>query len=136
MEPWPGSPQPQGAHWDGRGTNFALYSENATGVDVCLVGADGSETRVPLEERTAFAWHGYLPGVGPGQVYGFRVSGPHDPDRGQFFDPSVLLLDPYARTIDADLRAVVVDPTEERHHVRRPSTPWEDTVIYEAHVKG
>jgi isoamylase len=136
MEPWPGAPQRQGAHFDGRGTNFAVYSEAATGVDVCLLDANGSETRVPLEERTAFVWHGFLPGVEPGQRYGFRVSGPHDPERGYFCDPNVLVLDPYARLIDDGFRSVVVDPAEERHDVPPPRTPWEETVIYETHVKG
>src|SRR4051812_48932149 len=135
MEPLPGSPQPQGAHWDGRGTNFALYSQHATGVDVCLLGADG-ETRVPLEERTAFVWHGYLPGVAPGQAYAYRVDGPRDPEHGHLFDPSVLLLDPYARQFDRDLRPLVVDPAVEAHDVPKPRTPWAETVIYEAHVKG
>ncbi len=136
MEPRPGAPQPQGAHWDGHGTNFALYSEAATAVDVCLLEPGGGETRVPLEERTAFVWHGYLPDVGPGRRYAFRVSGPHDPEHGYFCDPTALLLDPYARLIDRDLRAVVVDPGHERHHVQRPRTPWEETVVYETHVKG
>jgi glycogen operon protein len=136
MEPWPGSPQRQGAQWDGRGTNFALYSEAATGVEVGLLDADGGETRVPLEERTAFVWHGYLPGIGPGQRYGFRVSGPYDPARGYFCDPSVLLLDPYARLIDADFRSVVVGADEPEAAPPRPRTPWEETVVYETHVKG
>ena len=133
--PWPGSPDRQGAHWDGRGTNFAVFTQYATAVEVCLLDESG-ETRVPLEERTAFVWHGYLPGVGPGQAYGFRVSGPHDPAQGQFFDPSLLLLDPYARAFDRDFRSVVVDPGSERHEVPKPRTPWEETVIYETHVKG
>jgi isoamylase len=136
MEAWPGAPQRQGAHFDGRGTNFALYSEAATRVEVCLLDANGNETRVPLEERTAFVWHGFLPGVEPGQRYGFRVSGPHDPARGYFCDPNVLLLDPYARLIDAGLRSVVGDPAEEAHDVPPPRTPWEETLIYETHVKG
>src|SRR4051794_24859473 len=108
MEAWPGAPQRQGAHFDGRGTNFAVYSEAAAAVDVCLLDADGGETRVPLEERTAFVWHGFLSGVEPGQRYGFRVSGPHDPEHGYFCDPNVVLLDPYARLIDDELRSVVV----------------------------
>ncbi|MFL6017432.1 MAG: glycogen debranching protein GlgX [Gaiellaceae bacterium] len=136
MEPWPGAPQRQGAHFDGRGTNFALYSEAATGVEVCLLDVDGNETRVPLEERTAFVWHGFLPGVEPGERYGFRVSGPYDPERGYFCDPDVLLLDPYARLIDDEFRSVIVDPADEAHDVPPPRTPWEETVIYETHVKG
>jgi glycogen operon protein len=136
MEAWPGTPQRQGAHWDGRGTNFAVYSEAATGVDVCLLDGHGNETRVALEERTAFVWHGFLPGIEPGQRYGFRVSGPHDPEQGHFCDPSVLLLDPYARLIDGDFRSVVVDAAVGSHDVPRPRTPWEETVVYETHVKG
>src|SRR5215213_4242081 len=100
MEPRPGAPQRQGAHFDGRGTNFALYSEAATGVEVCLLDADGNETRVPLEERTAFVWHGFLPRVQPGQRYGFRVHGPYDPEHGLRCNPNKLLLDPYAKAVE------------------------------------
>src|SRR5512134_2051834 len=97
--PWPGRPAPLGATWDGEGTNFALFSERAEAVDVCLFDAAGRETRIPLEETTYHVWHGYLPQVGPGQRYGFRVDGPFDPHRGLRFNPSKLLLDPYARAI-------------------------------------
>jgi glycogen operon protein len=96
----PGSPFPQGATWDGEGTNFAIYSENATAVTLCLFDELGAETRVPLEERTAFVWHGYLPGVHPGTRYGFRVAGPYAPKRGHRFNAQKLVVDPYARAFD------------------------------------
>ena len=78
---WPGSPFPLGAHWDGDGVNFALWSTTARGVSVCLFDSDGREMRIPLDESTYHVWHGYLPGVGPGQRYGFRVEGTYDPSR-------------------------------------------------------
>ncbi len=81
---WPGRPFPLGATWDGEGTNFALWSSTATGVEVCLFDDEGTEVRVPLEHSTFQVWHGYLPGVVPGQRYGFRVDGPNDPSRGLF----------------------------------------------------
>ena len=100
----PGTPAPLGASFDGSGVNFALYSERATRVEVCLLrdGDDGKEieARYPLRERTGFTWHGYMPGVKPGQRYAFRVDGPWDPDRGLRFNPNVLLMDPYARALD------------------------------------
>ena len=99
---WPGNPFPLGAHWDGDGVNFALWSTTATGVSVCLFDADGHETRIPLDESTYHVWHGYLPGVGPGQRYGFRVDGRYDPSRGLFHNPNKLLVDPYARAIEGD----------------------------------
>jgi glycogen operon protein len=101
--PWPGSPFPLGATWDGQGTNFSLFSENAERVELCLFDDEDAETRVPLEERTAFAWHGYLPGVGPGQRYAYRVHGPWAPERGHRFNPAKLLVDPYAKAIDGSI---------------------------------
>ena len=98
--PWPGSPFPLGATWDGEGTNFSLYSENAERVELCLFDDEDVEVRVPLEERTTQIWHGYLPGVGPGQRYAYRVHGPWAPERGHRFNPAKLLLDPYAKAID------------------------------------
>ncbi|MEO6577232.1 MAG: glycogen debranching enzyme GlgX, partial [Polyangiaceae bacterium] len=100
MKLLPGSPHPLGATWDGDGVNFALYSENAASVELCLVDDDGRETRFTLPNRTGFAWHGYLPGIAPGQRYGYRVHGPYDPARGLRFNPNVLLLDPYAKAVD------------------------------------
>src|SRR3954467_15500972 len=99
---WPGAPFPLGAHWDGEGTNFALWSTSATAVSVCLFDANGLETRIPLGDRTYHVWHGYIPGVGPGQRYGFRVDGPFDPAQGLFHNAAKLLLDPYARAIEGD----------------------------------
>ena len=167
---WPGAPFPLGPTWDGEGTNFSLFSEHADRVELCLFDGDGAETRVDLVERTAFNWHGYLPGVGPGQRYGYRVHGSYAPQLGQRFNPAKLLIDPYAKAIegairvdrgntlpyipdgsdDADLRiddsddaaavpkCVVVDRRFdwEDDDARRPRTPWHETVIYEAHVKG
>ncbi len=152
---WPGNPFPLGAHWDGDGVNFALWSTTATGVSVCLFDGNDHETRIPLDESTYHVWHGYLPGVGPGQRYGFRVEGPHDPARGIFHNPTKLLVDPYARAIEGDFRdnpAVYPDSSEDSApYVPRsvvihdafpwggdlaPKVPWADTVIYELHVKG
>jgi glycogen operon protein len=166
-EGWPGDPFPLGAIWDGDGTNFSLFSENATAVELCLFDGDDREERVALTERTSFNWHCYLPGVGPGQRYGFRAHGPYEPLNGHRFNPAKLLIDPYAKAIegpvrwdrgnvlpyvpdgeDADLEAdgqddvaaipkcVVVDPTFDWEGDDWPRTPWNDTVIYEAHVKG
>ncbi len=104
MNVWPGRPFPLGATWDGRGTNFSLFSENAERVDLCLYGDDGTETCVPLTERTAFNWHGYVPDVGPGRRYAFRVHGPYDPARGHRFNPAKLLIDPYAKAIEGGVR--------------------------------
>ena len=96
----PGRPFPLGPTWDGQGTNFALFSEHAEGVELCLFDDDGEELRVPVAARRAFIWHCYLPGVGPGQRYGYRVHGPYAPDEGHRFNPAKLLLDPYAKAIE------------------------------------
>ncbi|HMN99469.1 MAG TPA: glycogen debranching protein GlgX [Miltoncostaeaceae bacterium] len=167
MTVWPGRPFPLGATWDGTGTNFSLFSEHATRVELCLYDAEDRETRVDLSERTAFNWHGYLPGVGPGQRYAFRVDGPWDPGAGHRFNPHKLLIDPYAKAIegpilwdagnvlpyepdgdDADLvrdetddadaipKGIVVDSAFDWEGDRPPSTPWNETLIYEVHVKG
>jgi len=163
METWPGNPQPLGAVFDGAGTNFALFSEVASKVELCLFDSDGREARVELPERTGYVWHGYLPRVGPGQRYGYRVHGPFDPAGGHLCQPSKLLLDPYARAIDgrvrwheamfsfradeptraSDLdsapympRCVVVSPYFDWDNDRPPRTPWHETIIYETHVKG
>ena len=95
----PGSPFPLGAHWTGRGTNFALFSEAATGVTLCMFDETGAETQVGLREVNAFVWHVFLPGIGPGQRYGYRVTGPQDADNGNRFNPAKLLIDPYARAL-------------------------------------
>ncbi|MFO7573396.1 MAG: glycogen debranching protein GlgX [Gaiellaceae bacterium] len=98
--PWPGRPFPLGATWDGRGTNFSLFSDNAERVELCLFDDEDRETRVALCECTAYTWHGYLPDVGPGQRYGYRVHGPWAPEHGHRFNPAKLLIDPYAKAID------------------------------------
>ena len=103
MRLWPGSPFPLGATYDGTGTNFAVFSEVAEAVELCLFDADGTETRVALPERTAQVWHGYAPTVGPGQRYGFRVHGPYDPAAGLRSHPSKLLLDPYATAVEGEV---------------------------------
>ncbi|MGC2112367.1 MAG: glycogen debranching protein GlgX [Candidatus Korobacteraceae bacterium] len=164
----PGKPYPLGATWDGTGVNFALYSENATKVELCLYdNRTRRETRrVPFTEQTAFIWHAYLPGLQPGQLYGYRVHGPWEPSRGLRFNPSKLLIDPYAKAItgrvdwqkpiypyrfggeNADLnidrrdsasgmpKSVVVNPFFDWEHDRPPRTPLSDSVIYEMHVRG
>src|SRR5512147_1683092 len=97
---WPGKPYPLGAHYDGRGVNFSLFSENAAGVELCLFSSSGEETRINVKECTHNNWHVYLPGIKPGQLYGYRVYGPYDPANGHRFNPNKLLIDPYARAID------------------------------------
>jgi isoamylase len=163
MQVWPGHPYPLGATYDGDGTNFALFSEVAERVVLCLFGADGRESAVELTERDAFVWHCFLPSVGPGQRYGYRVYGPHDPAAGLRCNPSKLLLDPYAKAVDGDIswgqpvfgynfgdpdsintedsaphmaKSVVINPIFDWSGDRSPETPYHDTVIYEAHVKG
>ena len=152
---WPGRPFPLGASWDGDGVNFALWTTSATAVSVCLFDDDGSEVCIPLDDTTYHVWHGYLPGVGPGQRYGFRVDGPYDPSQGLFHNSAKLLLDPYARAIEGTFRdhpAVYADnPDDSAPYVPRsvvlhdvfpwgndnpPRIDWDDTVIYELHVKG
>ena len=116
MRIWPGRSYPLGATWDGEGVNFALFSENATGVELCLFDhahAEEESHRIPVEERTDQVWHVYLPEVRPGQLYGYRVSGPYEPEAGQRFNSAKLLIDPYAKALsgsiewsDADLAYV------------------------------
>ena len=101
---WPGKPFPLGAAWDGNGTNFSLFSENAERVQLCLFDRDDTETCVELTERTAWNWHGYVPGIGPGQRYGYHVHGPYAPDQGHRFNPAKLLIDPYAKAIEGPIR--------------------------------
>jgi len=101
---WPGHPFPLGAVWEGEGTNFSIFSEHAERVELCLFDDDDVEQRVELRERTAFNWHGFLPGVGPGQRYGYRVHGPYDPKAGHRFNPHKLLIDPYAKSIEGMVR--------------------------------
>ena len=100
---WPGRPFPLGATWDGNGTNFSLFSEHAERVELCLFDEADRETRVDLRERTALNWHGFLPDVRPGQRYAYRVHGPWDPAKGHRFNPSKLLIDPYAKAIEGPI---------------------------------
>ncbi len=169
MRIWPGRPYPLGATWDGRGVNFALYSENATKVELCLFNSADDEkesVRIPLAEQTDLVWHVYLPDVVPGQIYGYRVEGPYKPAEGHRFNPHKVLLDPYAKAIGRETRwsdemwgyklgdaqadlsfderdnakfaplAVVVDEAFTWGDDRPPRNPWNNTLIYELHVKG
>jgi isoamylase len=163
MQVWPGRPYPMGATYDGSGVNFALFSEAAEKVELCLVDERGAETRVELEEEDAFVHHAYLPGLQPGQRYGYRVHGPFDAGAGHRCDPTKLLLDPYAKAVegqidgdpslfsyrfddpgrrnDADslghtFLSVVVNPFFDWGNDRHPEHEYHDSVIYEAHVKG
>jgi glycogen operon protein len=140
---WRGRPYPLGATWDGGGVNFALFSKHAERVELCLFDPKGRREieRVELRDRTDFVWHCYLPQARPGLLYGYRVHGPHDPDRGHRFDASKVLLDPYARLIKGKIgaglgRCQVVDTAFSWGDDRPPRTPWQDTVLYELHVKG
>jgi len=134
---WRGRPYPLGATWDGAGVNFALFSKHAEHVELCLFDPRGRREieRVRLPERSDFVWHCYLPQARPGLLYGYRVNGAHDPEHGHRFDHNKLLLDPYARMIRGG-RCQVIDPAFTWGEDRRPRTPWQDTVIYELHVKG
>ncbi|MGE0305083.1 MAG: glycogen debranching enzyme, partial [Acidimicrobiia bacterium] len=100
---WPGEWAPLGATFDGVGTNFAVFSEVAERIELCLFDADGAEVRIPLPERTGAVWHGYFPVVRDGQRYGFRVHGPFDPANGQRCNPAKLLLDPYAKAVAGEV---------------------------------
>src|SRR5690606_16278337 len=104
MDIWPGKAYPLGAVYDGAGVNFSIFSEPATRVELCIFDDHGREGRVDLPEATAFCWHGYVPGLGPGTRYGFRVHGPFDPDHGLWCHPSKLLLDPYAKAIEGHVQ--------------------------------
>src|SRR6476646_6599096 len=164
MRPWPGDPFPLGPSWDGSGTNFSLTSENAERVELCLFDEEDVETRHELPRVTAHNWHGYLPGVGPGQRYGYRVHGRWEPEQGHRFNANKLLIDPYAKAIEgpvlwdrartlgyADGDDLVIDRTDSARAIPKyvvvdPSfdwegddllrRPWDTTVIYELHVKG
>ncbi len=164
MKVWPGQPYPLGAVYDGAGTNFSLFSEAAERVELCLFDAAGNQTAIDLPEVTGYCWHGYLPSVEPGQRYGFRVHGPWNPAQGQRCNPAKLLLDPYARAIDGQVRwdeavfpylfaegpetrsdadsaplvprSVVHQPFFDWGNDRRLQRPWHEIVICELHVKG
>ena len=161
----PGKAYPLGACWDGKGVNFALYSENAELVELCLVDRSGNEQRFAVRSQTAFVWHVYLEGVRPGQLYGYRVYGPYAPERGLRFNPNVRLLDPYARAVSdienfeagvfgyrvggvkGDLEmepreqsgvplGIVIDDYFDWEDDEPPCIPTHQSIIYEAHVKG
>jgi len=163
METWPGSAYPLGATFDGSGTNFALFSESAERVELCLFDDDMVETRVEVQDVDAYVWHCYVPQVQPGQRYGYRVHGPYDPAQGQRANPNKLLLDPYAKatfgeidwhpslfsyqlgdpaSINNDdsaahmMLGVVINPFFDWAGDRHPRVPYAESVIYEAHVKG
>lgn len=163
MQIWPGSPYPLGATFDGSGTNFALYSEGAERVELCLFDDDGNETRVDLVDVDAYVHHGYLPSVQPGQRYGYRVHGEFDPESGKRFNAHKLVLDPYAKAVEGQvdwgqqvfgydfgepdsrndedsaahqMMGVVVNPYFDWAGDRLPKTPYSETFIYEAHVRG
>jgi glycogen operon protein len=162
-EIWPGKPYPLGSTYDGFGTNFAIFSEVAERVELCLFDAEGDERRVALPEVDGFVWHGYLPTVEPGQHYGYRVHGPWDPAHGHRCNPNKLLLDPYAKAVDGRFdwnqslfgytfgypdsrndddsapsmpKSVVINPYFDWGNDRPPQRGYADSVIYEAHVKG
>src|SRR4051794_28063827 len=163
MQVWPGHRYPLGATYDGTGTNFAIFAEGAEAVELCLFDPSGNERKVQLHEQDAFVWHAYLPGVEPGQRYGYRMYGPYEPGRGLRYNPHKLLLDPYARAVDSDIqwhpslyayelgnpdqmsdldsapymcKGVVVNPYFDWGNDRRPDIPYHHSVIYETHVKG
>ena len=174
MRLWPGTPYPLGATWDGSGTNFAVFSEAADAVELCLFegqaggsAEDGAgpraETRIELTEVDGFVWHGYLPDVGPGQRYGYRVHGPYNPATGHRCNPAKLLLDPFGMAVDGEVDwneavfgyrfddpaspnttdsapympvNVVINPFFDWGDDRPPRIPYHETVIYEAHVRG
>lgn len=163
-----GAPYPLGSSFDGLGVNFAVFSAHAERIELCLFDATGKRqlATYDLPEWTDEIWHGYLPGVRPGQLYGFRAHGPYEPHNGHRFNPSKLLIDPYARKLEGPLRwtdalhgynirspradlshdrrdsaraipkSVVTHETFDWSHDRRPSTPWSETLIYETHVRG
>ncbi|MBA3763292.1 MAG: glycogen debranching enzyme GlgX, partial [Chthoniobacterales bacterium] len=164
---WLGYPYPLGATWLGNGVNFAIFSEAATSVDLCLfdqVESTQESIRIPMTEHTDQVWHIFLPDVRPGQLYGYRVYGPYDPERGLRFNSSKLLIDPYAKAIAGQIswademfgyvvgaeagdltpdfrddawgmpKAVVIDPSFDWNGVKSPRTPLNNSIIYEVHV--
>ncbi len=165
---WPGEPYPLGATWDGQGVNFALFADNATGVELCLFNSPNGETeteRIVLREKSHQIWHGYVPGMQPGQLYGYRVYGPYDPANGHRYNPNKVVIDPYAKAIASTIewddslfgydlssgddlkmsdtdsapfvpKSVVINPNFDWKDDHCPKIPYHKTIIYEAHVKG
>ncbi len=164
MKLMPGTVFPLGATYDGNGTNFAIFSETADKVQLCLFDENGKEERIDLTEQTAYCWHCYITEIQPGQRYGYRIHGPWDPANGHRFNPAKLLLDPYAKAIEGNVnwdkavfpyaepdplsgpdkadsapfvpRSLVTDPYFDWAGSQKPNTPFDETVIYETHVKG
>jgi glycogen operon protein len=164
LEVWPGKPYPLGASYDGSGTNFSIFSEVADRVELCLFDDAGRETRAVLPETTAFCRHGYLPGIEPGQRYGFRIHGQWAPEKGLGCNPAKLLLDPYAKAIEGQVKwdeavlpycfeapevskseedsapfvpkSIVINPFFEWGRDEPLRMPWQETIVYETHVKG
>jgi len=165
----PGKPYPLGATWDGKGVNFSVFSEYADGVELCLFRPDNDQeeyVKIKIEEVTHHIWHVYVPGLKPGQLYGYRVSGPFDPENGHRFNPNKLLIDPYCKALDGEIRwddslfgytigsdeedlsfddrnsaafvpkSVVVDNRFDWENDTKPDIPYSDSIIYELHVKG
>ena len=166
MQIRPGSMYPLGASYDGAGVNFALFSQVAQKVELCLFDEEDNETRIEMTEQNSYVWHNYLPGIQPGQRYGYRVYGPYDPMQGLRCNPNKLLLDPYAKAIEGNIdgdeslysywfkspddvtsmntldsaphtmKAAVVNPYFDWGNDQHPNISYHDSVIYEAHVRG
>ena len=163
---WPGEAYPLGSTYDGAGTNFALFSDVAERVELCLLDREDNETRINIEEVDAHIWHCYIPGIQPGQRYGYRVYGPYDPANGHRCDPNKLLVDPYAKAFDGEfdghpslfsyditdpgnpegrntedslghtMKSVVINPFFDWEGDRSPGHDYSESIIYEAHIKG
>ncbi|MDQ7949659.1 MAG: glycogen debranching enzyme GlgX, partial [Pedobacter sp.] len=167
MNLYPGKPYPLGATWDGKGVNFALYANHATKVELCLFDPENNDTAtetITIAERTRQIWHVYIPGLKPGQCYGYRVHGPYDPNEGHRYNPNKMLIDPYAKAISGGIdwhdsifgykigeddlsmsetdsgpfmpKSVVIDHQYDWENVKAPQIAYHNTIIYEAHVKG
>jgi isoamylase len=169
MTVFPGKSFPLGATWDGQGVNFSIFSQYATAVELCLFDSPEDKTeseRIRMTERAGHIWHMYIPGIGPGQLYGYRAHGPYEPENGHRFNPNKLLIDPNVKAVagtiawndalfgyqpghpDEDLsfderdsapflpKCVVIDPAFDWGDDQRPDTPLHKTIIYELHVKG
>ena len=162
MQVWPGSAYPLGATYDGSGTNFALFSEVADRVELCLFDPDGTESRIDLPEMDGFVWHAFVPSIEPGQRYGYRVHGPYEPEHGLRCNPAKLLLDPYAKAVEGSVdwhpslfsydlgdpdshntddsavhmpKSVVVNPYFNWGVDRPPKHTYADSVIYQVPVR-